>query len=72
MIDGDTTKDKNKVITHIKDHESKKHMFRIMQRYLKPQNKAGITHLNIPEWDKFDFLLIMAFGSCFHAHPPIQ
>eukprot|EP00957_Ditylum_brightwellii_P197587 15053435-Ditylum_brightwellii.AAC.1 len=48
MIDGGTTKDKNKVITHIKDHESKK------------------------QWDKFDFLLIMAFGSCFHTHPPIQ
>eukprot|EP00957_Ditylum_brightwellii_P083349 6336849-Ditylum_brightwellii.AAC.1 len=66
------TKDKTKVITHIKDHESKKRMFRTMKKYLKTQNKAGITHLDIPEWDKFDFLLIMAFGSYFRTHPPIQ
>eukprot|EP00957_Ditylum_brightwellii_P099451 7575798-Ditylum_brightwellii.AAC.1 len=43
-----------------------------MQRYLKPQDRSSITHLDIPEWDKFTFLLTMAFDTCFHACPCIQ
>jgi hypothetical protein len=49
-----------------------KYMYRIMQRYLKPQDRAGITHLDIPEWDKFEFMLVMIIGSCFTNVPTIQ
>eukprot|EP00957_Ditylum_brightwellii_P195372 14885620-Ditylum_brightwellii.AAC.1 len=51
IIDGDTTKDRAKIIQGIKDKESKKRIYAIMHRHLKPQDRSGLTQLNIPEWD---------------------
>eukprot|EP00957_Ditylum_brightwellii_P205215 15342879-Ditylum_brightwellii.AAC.1 len=43
-----------------------------MQRYLQPQDKAGITHLDIPEWDKLFLFLVIIFGLFFNQVPSLQ
>eukprot|EP00957_Ditylum_brightwellii_P133745 10197560-Ditylum_brightwellii.AAC.1 len=60
MMEEETTKDKAKIVKNIKNHERTKRMYRIMKQYLKPQDRARITHLDVPEWNKFEFLTISA------------
>eukprot|EP00957_Ditylum_brightwellii_P178480 13595407-Ditylum_brightwellii.AAC.1 len=69
-IDGDTTKVKSKVVKSIKDKESKIRTYNIMRRYLKPNDQSGLTQLDIPEWNKFEFILILSITQLFLRTPP--
>eukprot|EP00957_Ditylum_brightwellii_P155684 11852086-Ditylum_brightwellii.AAC.1 len=44
-------------------------MYSIMRRYLKPDDHLGLTQLDIPDWDKFEFMLILGSASLFLTAP---
>eukprot|EP00957_Ditylum_brightwellii_P161099 12265832-Ditylum_brightwellii.AAC.1 len=69
-INEHTTKDKSKVVKSIKDKEIKIRIYNIMRRYLKPTDRSGITQLDIQEWDKFKFILILSTTQLFLHTPP--
>eukprot|EP00957_Ditylum_brightwellii_P001794 137829-Ditylum_brightwellii.AAC.1 len=61
------------VIVHkIREAKSKCRMYAVMKKYFKPGNKAGITHLDVPEWDKFELFCITCFSITLHNMPHIQ
>eukprot|EP00957_Ditylum_brightwellii_P106154 8097987-Ditylum_brightwellii.AAC.2 len=49
-MEEETTKDKAKIVKSIKHRERTKRMYWIMKQYLKPQDRAGITHLDVQQW----------------------
>eukprot|EP00957_Ditylum_brightwellii_P165313 12586816-Ditylum_brightwellii.AAC.1 len=42
-----------------------------MRKYLKPDDCSGLTQLDIPEWDKFEFMLTLSSTSLFLTAPSL-
>jgi hypothetical protein len=72
LMEEDDTQDRAVIVHKIRDAESKRRMYAVMKKYFKPGNKAGITHLDVPEWDKFELICIMCFATPFYNMPHIQ
>eukprot|EP00957_Ditylum_brightwellii_P203769 15336140-Ditylum_brightwellii.AAC.1 len=43
-----------------------------MKAYLKLQSTYGIIHIDIPEWDIFEFFLILMFPPLFKQNKWLQ
>eukprot|EP00957_Ditylum_brightwellii_P019776 1492491-Ditylum_brightwellii.AAC.1 len=44
-------------------------MYARMQRCLKPEDRGGITQIEIPEWDKCEFVMILGIGTILEKVP---
>eukprot|EP00957_Ditylum_brightwellii_P143252 10914255-Ditylum_brightwellii.AAC.1 len=43
-------KEKAQIVQQIRSTESRKVMYRVLKRYLKPEDRAGLTQVDVPEW----------------------
>eukprot|EP00957_Ditylum_brightwellii_P002161 166121-Ditylum_brightwellii.AAC.1 len=65
--------DKAKITKCMKDAESKRRMYILLKWYLKPSdNRAGLSQVDVPEWDYAEFVLIVGITHQFHWHYPLQ
>eukprot|EP00957_Ditylum_brightwellii_P096104 7321981-Ditylum_brightwellii.AAC.1 len=58
---------------HIKDVESKKRMYGMLRQYVMPgKNRTGLSQVDVPEWDKAEFVLLMGITNLHHQFQPLQ
>eukprot|EP00957_Ditylum_brightwellii_P101537 7738784-Ditylum_brightwellii.AAC.1 len=67
-----TQERRTQIIKHIKDTERRKQMYALLRRYLKPKDRAGLHHVDVPEWDRFEFALFICWTAAFQHVPKIQ
>eukprot|EP00957_Ditylum_brightwellii_P101398 7727413-Ditylum_brightwellii.AAC.1 len=71
-MEDDDTQDRAVIVHRICEAESKRRMHAVMKKCFKTGNKAGITHLYVLEWGKFELFCITCFSMAFHNLPHIQ
>ena len=53
----------------MKQTEARNIMYTRMRRCLKPEERGGITQIEVPEWDKFEFVIILGLGTLLRKVP---
>eukprot|EP00957_Ditylum_brightwellii_P088680 6753589-Ditylum_brightwellii.AAC.1 len=47
-------------------------MYALIRRYLKLGDRAGLHHVNVPEWDWFELAMFICWTAVFQHTPQIQ
>eukprot|EP00957_Ditylum_brightwellii_P168827 12850519-Ditylum_brightwellii.AAC.1 len=47
-------------------------MYALLRRYLKPGDRAGLHHVDVPEWDHFELAMFICWTAVFQHTPQIQ
>eukprot|EP00957_Ditylum_brightwellii_P145445 11075258-Ditylum_brightwellii.AAC.1 len=68
MTDSDC--DRAKITQRIEKAEGTKCMYVLLRRYLKPEERAGITHVNVPEWSMLTLPMILYLDQLYPSTPP--
>eukprot|EP00957_Ditylum_brightwellii_P188776 14369470-Ditylum_brightwellii.AAC.1 len=55
LHDDATQERRTRIIKRIKDTKSRKRMYTLLRSYLKPKDRAGLHHVDVPEWDRSEF-----------------
>jgi hypothetical protein len=59
-----------KILKSMKHTEAYNIMYARMRRCLKPEEKGKITQIEVPEWDKFEFMMILGLGTTLRKVTP--
>ena len=58
-----------KIVRSMKHTKARNIMYARMKRCLKPEDRGGITQIEVPEWDKCEFVLILGIGTKLEKVP---
>ena len=72
LHDNATQERRTRIIKGIKDTESRKRMYALLRRYLNSKDRAGLHHVDVPEWDQFEFALFLCWTAAFQHVLQIQ
>eukprot|EP00957_Ditylum_brightwellii_P105003 8003016-Ditylum_brightwellii.AAC.1 len=68
MMDSDCNR--AKIIQRIKKAKDMKCMYALLRRYLKPEERAGLMHINVPEWSTLTLPMMLCLDQLYPSTVP--